>query len=105
MDFDFTGNDGCDGISGVAVVIDVLRAFSFAVAGSGAIPRSSSATRACTLTTSISAWTSTGSTSHSGRGTRRDSSRSGRTRRQSLGHVRSRSEAEHALRDGATLFG
>jgi len=28
--FEFVGNDGCDGISGVAVVIDVLRAFSFA---------------------------------------------------------------------------
>lgn len=28
--FEFVTNDGCDGISGVAVVIDVLRAFSFA---------------------------------------------------------------------------
>ena len=30
MEFDFVGNDGCDGIGGVAVVIDVLRAYSFA---------------------------------------------------------------------------
>ena len=30
MKFDFVGNDGCEGITGVAVVVDVLRAFSFA---------------------------------------------------------------------------
>lgn len=28
--FEFVSNDGCDGIDGVAIVIDVLRAFSFA---------------------------------------------------------------------------
>jgi 2-phosphosulfolactate phosphatase len=30
VEFEFVSNDGCDGISGVAVVIDVIRAFSFA---------------------------------------------------------------------------
>jgi 2-phosphosulfolactate phosphatase len=30
VEFEFVSNDGCDGISGVAVVVDVLRAFSFA---------------------------------------------------------------------------
>ena len=30
MEFEFVGNDGCEGIEGVAVVIDVIRAFSFA---------------------------------------------------------------------------
>ena len=26
VEFEFVGNDGCDGVTGVAVVIDVLRA-------------------------------------------------------------------------------
>jgi 2-phosphosulfolactate phosphatase len=30
VELEFVSNDGCDGISGVAVVVDVLRAFSFA---------------------------------------------------------------------------
>jgi 2-phosphosulfolactate phosphatase len=30
VEFEFVSNDGCEGVTGVAVVIDVLRAFSFA---------------------------------------------------------------------------
>jgi len=36
VEFEFVNNDGCEGISGVAVVIDVIRAFSFAAFALGA---------------------------------------------------------------------
>ena len=36
MEFQFVSNDGCDGVRGVAVVVDVLRAFSFSAYALGA---------------------------------------------------------------------